>query len=76
MIYTPKGENKNLTTQSLISTGDFWMKFDSKSKHFTGKPKISDIYNNSEGYNQNFTIRITATDIANASVSKEYDLKV
>ena len=52
------------------------MKFDSKSKHFTGKPKISDIYNNSEGYNQNFTIRITATDIANASVSKEYDLKV
>ena len=43
---------------------------------FTGKPKISDIYNNSEGYNQNFTIRITATDIANASASKEYDLKV
>ena len=44
------------------------MKFDSQSRHFTGKPELSDIYNNSEGYNQIFTINITATDIANESV--------
>ena len=45
------------------------MKFDSKTRHFTGKPELYDIYNNTEGFNQIFKINITATDIANASVS-------
>ena len=46
------------------------MKFDNKTRHFTGKPELNDIYNDTDGYNQNFTINITATDIANALVSK------
>ena len=76
IIYTPKGVNSNLTTKTLIPTGDFWMKFDSQLRHFTGKPELSDIFNNSEGYNQTFTIKITATDIANAFESKEFNLTV
>ena len=46
------------------------MKFDPKKRRFIGKPELNDIYNNTEGFNQIFTINITATDIANASVSK------
>ena len=46
------------------------MKFDSKTRHFTGKPELKDIYGNTEGYNQIFSINITATDIANTSVIK------
>ena len=46
------------------------MKFDSKTRHFTGKPELNDIYNNTKGFNQIFTINITATDIANVSMSK------
>ena len=49
------------------------MKFDSQLRHFTGKPESSDIFNNSEGYNQTFTIKITATDIANAFISKKFN---
>ena len=52
------------------------MKFDSQYRHFTGKPYINDINNNTKGYNQTFTIKITATDIANASVSIEFNLTV
>ena len=50
------------------------MKFDSKTRHFTGKPELNDIQNK-EGYNQIFKINITATDIANTLVSNEFDLK-
>ena len=52
------------------------MKFYSKLRHFTGKPDLKDIYNDTEGYNQTFTIKITATNIANASVSEEFNLTI
>ena len=70
IIYSPKGNNDTSKTKLLISTGDFWMKFDSQLRRFTGTPNSTDILENLEGYNQIFNINITATDIANALVSK------
>ena len=52
------------------------MKFDSKLRCFTGTPNPKDIRENLEGYDQIFTIKINATDIANSSVSKEFNLIV
>ena len=60
----------------MRSKGNCWLNFDSQLKQFTGTPNSTDIMENLEGYNQIFTINITATDIANASVSKEFNLTV
>ena len=76
IIYSPKGNNDAIRTELLTAIGDFWMKFDSQLRRFTGTPNSTDVLENLEGYNQIFTINITATDIANASVSKEFNLTV
>ena len=62
LIYKPQGSNE-VETLLLKSKGNFWLNFDSQLKQFTGTPNSIDISKNSEGYNQTFTIRITAIDI-------------
>ncbi len=74
VTYSPEiGIEKKEILQAL---GTFWLKFDASARKLYGKPEVKDLLKGEDRYEQIFKIKITATDIGNKKVSKEYELKV
>ncbi len=50
-------------TDVVIDTNSaLWLKFDASTRTFYGTPTVADIISDSNGFNSNFVITVTATD--------------